>query len=240
MAYPEDRRLNGADLRRRVGELLSAEDGDALYAGLADITPARLVGPLSSYLGREPALKWRAVTALGWTVAKLADESPEGGRTAVRRFIWMLNDESGGIPWGAPEAVGEILARSELLGKEFHHILVSYVLEEDDGLDNHLEYTPLRRGAWWGVGRLCQARPGLVSPAAGRLYAQGRKETDPEITGLLCWALGSLRYRPAERFLSGLGDDGRHLDLYRDRSAEPITIGELAREALRKMELPAG
>ncbi len=227
-------------VRLMVREVVTSEDWEGRLDELTVFPPARLIGPLTPYLLREPVLKWRAVTMLGITAARLAAENPEGGRTALRRFTWMLNDESGGIPWGAPEAIGEILSQSELLGKEFHHVLVSYVLEEADGMDNYLEFTPLRQGAWWGIGRLGQARPGLLVPAARRLLDRGAGETDTVITGLVCWIMGNIQYAAAREFLAKLADDRRQLELYRDRVLSAFTVGALAREALEKIERPHG
>jgi hypothetical protein len=58
---------------------------------------------------------------MGEVMAHLADKDMESARVIMRRLMWSLNDESGGIGWGAPEAMGEIvdflyLGRGELLG----------------------------------------------------------------------------------------------------------------------------
>ena len=74
----------------------------------------------------------------------------------MRRLMWNLNDESGGIGWRArPEAMGEIVARSERLADEYGHILISYL--DPDG--NYLEHPLLQRGLLWGIGRFAHARP---------------------------------------------------------------------------------
>jgi len=54
----------------------------------------------------------------------------ESARVIMRRLMWSLNDESGGIGWGAPEAMGEIMARHEQLTKEYSAILGSYIRED--------------------------------------------------------------------------------------------------------------
>lgn len=95
---------------------------------------------------------------MGAFVANLADEDIESARVIVRRLMWQLNDESGGIGWGAPEVMGEILARHEGLAGEYANILTSHIKE--DG--NSLEHEPLQRDALWGVARLAQVRPDLV------------------------------------------------------------------------------
>jgi len=49
----------------------------------------------------------------------------------MRRLMWNLNDESGGIGWGNPEAMGEILACHEALANEYAPI--SYPMHEKMG-----------------------------------------------------------------------------------------------------------
>jgi len=95
-------------------------------------------------------------------MATLADADMEAARVVMRRMIWQLNEESGGIGWGMPEAMGETMARHEGLAQEYAHMLVSYI--QEDG--NFLEHVPLQRGVLWGLGRLAQARPWLVEEAA--------------------------------------------------------------------------
>ena len=64
--------------------------------------PARqVVNPLFSFLyNTDELLKWKAVTALGAVVSNLASHDMESARIVMRRLIWNLNDESGGIGWG--------------------------------------------------------------------------------------------------------------------------------------------
>jgi len=69
-----------------------------------------------------------------------------------------LNDESGGIGWGAPEAMGEIMARSEKLAEEYYKILISYT--PDGG--NYLDFEDLQKDVIAGLKRLSQVRPNLV------------------------------------------------------------------------------
>ena len=104
---------------------------------------------------RDEAVKWEAVRALG---AVAADPSIfDADRTAklMRRFVWALNDESGNVPYGVPEAMGEILAVRPELQPAFLPILCSLLTE------NEMSQTgPIERGAIWAVGR--------VGPAAAQ------------------------------------------------------------------------
>jgi len=72
-------------------------------------------------------IKWRTVTALGVVVAGIAVKDMESARKVLRRLIWNLNEDSGGMGWGAPEAIGEIMVSHEELAAEFTPLLVSYI-----------------------------------------------------------------------------------------------------------------
>lgn len=125
---------------------------------------------LSALCSKDEEIKWHAVTVTGILVADLAQKDMEGARSILRRMIWWLNEESGGIGWGIPEAMGEILARNDTLAGEFAPILVSYVQPEG----NFLEFELLQRGVLWGIGRLAEfildcfvpsMRPNISCPA---------------------------------------------------------------------------
>ena len=94
---------------------------------------------------------------MGYAVDELARADREAARVVMRRLMWNLNDESGGIGWGVPEATGEIMARNPVLAEEYASILISYLRE--DG--NFLEMEPLQCGILWGLHRLNTCRPGI-------------------------------------------------------------------------------
>ena len=96
--------------------------------------------------------------AVGITVSAIARTDLEPGPGNHATAYLELNDESGGIGWGAPEAMGEITAENEILAREYHPILVSYIDEKGNPLENHL----LERGVMWGIGRLAQKSPELL------------------------------------------------------------------------------
>ena len=61
---------------------------------------------------------------MGALVFSLAEQDMESARVVMRRLMWNLNDESGGIGWGSPEAMGEIMARHSGLAEEYSKISV--------------------------------------------------------------------------------------------------------------------
>jgi hypothetical protein len=82
--------------------------------------------------------------------------------------MWNLNDESGGIGWGSPEAMGEILCQIPKLAEEFKSILFSYL--EPGG--NFIEHEMLQRGVLWGVGTYLRSNPEDMSSETQKLLFQ--------------------------------------------------------------------
>ncbi|MFH0958303.1 MAG: hypothetical protein V1897_06330, partial [Pseudomonadota bacterium] len=124
-------RLKGRDLKKKVIELLREKDFGSSLNQLALFPGKLVINPLLSYLlDHDELVKWRAVTAIGLVVSKLAENDAEAARVIMRRLMWSLNDESGGIGWGAPEAMAEIMAQCHRMAQEFNLILISYLDEE--------------------------------------------------------------------------------------------------------------
>jgi hypothetical protein len=184
----------------------------------------------SLLLSHEPLIRWRAITAMGCAVTRLAEEDLESARVVVRRMIWQLNDESGGIGWGCPEAMGEVMARDLRLAAEYAHMLISYVREDA----NFLEYEPLRAGAVWAIGRVAQERPECMADAISYLLPSlGAKE--PALRGMAVWALGQLRAREAISKLIALQDDHAEVEIYEDCRIRYRPIKDLVGEALARI-----
>jgi HEAT repeat protein len=228
----------GRDLKRRVFDLLQSDNFDQALHELLQLSARQVINPLFSFLlSSDEQIKWRTVSAMGKVVANLADEDMESARVVMRRLMWMLNDESGGIGWGAPEVMGETMASHEGLAKEYVSVLVSYVRE--DG--NFLEYEPLQRGAVWGVGRVAQVRPHIVQDAVPHLI-QFLESSDATVRGMAAWTVGLLRATAARVKLEALLEDDAEMFLYLNRELVSRSVNSLAKEALTaitEMQPPA-
>ncbi len=211
-------------LKSRVLALVQTDDLPAALNALAQWPPRQVVNPLIGLLYHSEArVRWHAVAALGQVVARLADEEIEAARVVMRRLMWSLNDESGGIGWGAPEAMAEIMANHERLACEYACILVSYL--NPDG--NFLEHHGLQQGVLWGLGRLAQAHPDLVTEAAPfiRPYLASPDET---LRGLAAWAAVRMRRPALNAPLQALRDDPARTTIFEQGRLMEHTIGELA------------
>lgn len=217
--------------RQLKKEILALLKNEAFEKSLEEIClmPAReVVNPLFSFFyNKEELVKWRAVAAMGAVVARLAQQDLESARIVMRRLMWNLNDESGGIGWGSPEAMGEIMARHDGLAKEYACILVSYINEAG----NFLEHEMLQRGVLWGLGRLAHARPELVRDAAAYLLLFMQSK-DAVHRGLAAWVAGAIPSEITESLLKHLTADEARINIFINMNVEERTVGQLAVEAL--------
>ena len=220
----------GIKEKRRIARLLQSPDLDAIIAELLELPPSVVINPLIGGLcSTNETARWHAIAALGPVVSQLADRDMEAARVVMRRFMWSLNDESGGIGWGAPEAMAEIMSCHDGLADEYAHMLVAYMREEGF----YLELEQLQRGLMWGLGRLAQNKPDLLkSKDAVRYLLPYLDSVDSAVRGLAAWTLGLLHAEESTPLLEKLLDDPAPVRFYMDRRFHDGTVGELAHKAL--------
>ena len=226
--------MRGRGLKQTVRNLLNADAFETSLSEFCTLPARQVINPLFSFLVHsDEKLRWRAITAMGAVVDKLAREDMESARVIMRRLMWSLNDESGGIGWGAPEAMAEIMARHEGLAREYSIMLISYM----DYEGNFLEYEGLQRGVLWGLVRLARVRPQMVTKAG--IHVQKYLESgDAIIRGLTAWASGLLGVRETRPLLQLLVKDDSLLRLYIDGEFTQTRVQDLAAKALRLLERP--
>ncbi len=132
---------------------------------LLQLPPLEIINPLISCLPIGGEKTQYAAEALGEAVAQLAHNgSIEDARNILRRLMWHMNEESGNIGWGIPEAFVEILIRHRTLAEEFSKILISYII--NTGVDdNYCDHDVLRRSCYSAVGKLAKSWPDLAQTA---------------------------------------------------------------------------
>ncbi|HAA04663.1 MAG TPA: hypothetical protein DCE18_15055 [Syntrophobacteraceae bacterium] len=191
----------------------------------------KAINALFPYLyDTDPRRKWNAVRALGHLVARLADDDREAARNIVRRLIWNLNDESGGIGWGAAEAMGEILANHAGLREEYLQILLSYARQ--DG--NLLEHDLLLGGALWGLIRVVETSPDALQGASAHLTMHLRSR-DPMVRALAVRLLGLMGDTGVREQLEHLEGDSTEVMLFGQDGTQSLLIRDLVAEALGRL-----
>ena len=101
---------------------------------------------------------WRAVEALGVFAHEMDQKDEKYAVELVRRYFWMLNEESGGTAWNASEAIGSLLAHCPKTCGHFNWMLSGLLVDDS-----------LRDGALWGLAQLAQSAPYLVDPLEERI-----------------------------------------------------------------------
>lgn len=225
----------GPGVRALTGQVKGWLQGSSLelaLAAVASLPPAQAIKPLFSCLcSTEPLVKWQAVVAMGQTVATLAKQEMEAARVVMRRCLWMLNDESGGIGWGVPEAMGEVLACHSGLAAEYTHCLVAFMRE--DGF--FLELAALQQGLLWGIAREAEVYPQLLrAREAGRYLLPYLPSPDPLVKGLACLALGRLGEPLPPSAHTLCQADQRPLTIYQAGAFLETTVSALAEQALAR------
>ena len=144
-----------------------------------DVSTLSLVNPLFACLTEGGEQADRAAFALGGVMAKLYEESHEEAKNIVRRFMWHMNEESGNIGWGIPEAFGETLAQCPPLADTFRRVLLHYVYDMPEGRSTSFcDHAPLRISCYKALARLLEARPDFVNEALPVLRHSAQFETD--------------------------------------------------------------
>ena len=225
-------------LKREVLSILQKSSLDVIFQDLESYQDHRLLNPLFIALCHPiERVRWHAVCVFGWLVPAMAENDLEAGRIVMRRFLWSLNDESGGIGWGAPEAMAEIMCHSSLLRKEYLHMLVSYMREDGEDLfedGNYLELPMLQRGLLWGVGRLCQDHPReMVEREIVADVLAYLESSDIHVIGSAIWCLGLLDVESGLEKIRPFLQCNKEISFFFNKKIQRLSIAELAKSALK-------
>ena len=145
--------------KQEVLKFLEQDDFEKNLEDIHQFPPKKVVNALLSFLvNTNEIIKKHTVIAMGEVVSKLAEEDIETARIVMRRLMLSVTEESGGIGWNTPEAMGEIMARSEQLANEYHKILISYTV----GGGNELDFEGLQKSVIAGLKRLAEVQPHMV------------------------------------------------------------------------------
>ncbi len=156
----------------------------------------------------DPLVQWRAIEATGLAAAEIIKYDREAVRRHIRRLFWLMNDESGGLCWNAPEAIAEIIVKSPDLADEYVPILFTFMDEE-----------PFEAGVRWSVRRLAENYPDkefIVRTAAVHLdkITNSMDHQDPKIRAYGFLALTALDQNLDSNLIDNLSKDSAEVDFY--------------------------
>lgn len=192
---------------------------------IADAASARkrTLGALVSLTyDADPVIAWRAAEAQGWAAARVAGQNPDFVRSHLRRLHWLLSEESGGICRHAPQAMAEIVVRTEGGFADYAPItagLLTDMAEEDLAAG-------FRTSVLWAVGRLAPAARADVEPVLPRVAAS-LADPDPTVRGLAVWCVLRAGRRDLADGDRRLAADRTPVEIYHDGDFHTTSTREL-------------
>lgn len=229
---------NRIKIKKHLFSLLTRETLNDTLHGIRLLSPRECVNPLFSAICRpEEGIRWFAISCFGSVLGELVTEDPEAARVVMRRFLWSLNDESGGIGWGAPESMAESMIYSSLLREEYLHMLVSYAKHDGEELfqdGNYLELPELQRGLLWGIERVSSLFPQEFGKYDINFeLREYLRATDSTVRGLALKCAANLSLVNVLRDqINQLKNDNSRMRLYKNGVFEEIKISEIATSVL--------
>jgi len=227
-------------LKKEVIAILQRVELREIFETFENYPEHQLLNPLFIALCHPiEKVRWNAIYTFGWLVPRIAEKDPEAARIVMRRFLWSMNDESGGIGWGVPEAMAEIMCHSRILRREYLHMLISYMREDGEELyqdGNYLELPLLQRGLLWGIGRLCQdhlhemRKRGIVADVESYLDS-----SDMHVVGLAIWCLGLLGEATASDKIRHFLQCQEQVTIFLNGEVHQAAVAELAGNTLKAL-----
>lgn len=221
----------GRSLKQQVLGLLQGSDFESSVRHLCLLPGRKVINPLFSFLlHSDQQIRWRTVVAMAAVIDNLSRTNIEDARVIIRRLMWSLNDESGGIGWGAPEVMGEALARSAKLADEYSSIFCSYA--DENG--NFLEHEGLQQGLLWGWIQIARVRPNVLQHGES-LLTKYLDSQNPAVRGLGAMAIGLVGLKNAQQKLQDLLQDASKFLTFTEDHLSEMSVGEAASGALRML-----
>jgi hypothetical protein len=185
--------MSSKNHKAEIRELLKRRDFEELKRWGSSVRNLQRV-LLSLAYDIDDLVRWRSIEAIG-KVAKIQAESDlEKVRDLIRRLLWLMNDESGGVGWHSPEIIGEILVNVPSLIDEYGELLLAYLKEE-----------PFEKGSHLAIYRVASINPKPYIKRVAKL-AESLNESDPMIRLYTAMALEKIepkKYQDAiEKLLS--------------------------------------
>lgn len=212
----------GVRRKDNLRRALKARNYDTFSNGEEE--PKGILRPLSSLLfDNDPLIRWRAAEGLGYVSKIIIKNNPDAVRRQIRRLFWLMNDESGGLCWMAPEAIGEILIHCPELIEEYTINLFSFMDEE-----------PFEAGIRWDVYRLINGST-LSEYIKEKAFVHKDKvikslnHPKPGIRGNGILAMNALQLKIDKKYLDSLLSDNELIDYYDIESGalESIAVKDL-------------
>ena len=177
------------------------------------------------YGSYDDPIRWQAISAFGHLAHAYAAEYDEAYRNVLRRSLWAMNDESGNVPWGAPEVMAAIIKAAPKYNYDFTAPMLT------NGLDNPMCHI----GVMWAIGHLGADFSAELEQFLPRItFALNAAE--PLLCAYAVRACTKAAYAPAGELIRPLIHNHTEISLYNDTDLVNISLAELAQEYFREVK----
>ncbi len=227
------------EIKRTIQQALEQNDLDAVVSLVRQHRRALSQLVRIAY-DKDTLAGWRAIKAIGRVAKALVKTDDEFLRVTMRKLLWSLSDESGGIGWAAPEILGEIVSADPGKFSDFIPLIAEmYEIEEK----------VFRPGVIYALMRIAETDPKLVLNYQ-RVIVRSLVDNDPltKIFALdlirLLWPvayqnkLWSNEYQQKIKYaINHLITDRKVVWIYRNNSFIDIEVGYSANNILKELKV---
>ena len=205
------------DYKKLITDYIAGQNYDAIVEiGQENNAKALRFVQMNIWGDYRKELRWYALSALEALAREFAGQHDEVYRNVIRRAVWAMADESGNVPWAAPEMMAVVIKSAPKQYREFVKIMVH------NGLDSPM----CHHGVLWAVGYLGADYYNEIESFLPKLV-KFLDSNDDELRGLAIWALKALQYEPAFDKINSMADDTARTWIYEDGELQLKTISQI-------------
>lgn len=231
--------MNQREIKQTIQRALEQNDLEKI-AAIGQCNRRVLSSLIRLAYDKETLVGWRAIKAIGLVAQALVKTDDEFLRITIRKLLWSLSDESGGIGWAAPEILGEIVSASP---EKFSDIipLIAEVF--------NVEERVFRPGIVYALARIAGTVPERVA-GYQRIIIESLTDKDPmlkiyAIRLVDCvWDVVSSRSLWSPEYCKKVSESINHLKkdtgvawIYLNDGFYDIEVGEYADKLAEKMSI---
>ena len=216
--------LTQAQMKRTISIALEKNDYEAVLTYARQSRKALSVLIRLAY-DKGTLIGQRAIIAIGFVAALFVKTNYEFLRETIRKLLWSLSDESGGIGWSAPEILGEIVSADPTRFADIVPLIAEvYSVEE----------RVFRPGVLYALKKIAEIQPDLVCPFRS-IIIDGLSDHDPmariyalELIMVLHASLTVQDLKDITRHINMLVEDRTEAWIYKNAGFNGVEVRELA------------
>lgn len=151
--FADKHTMNQLETKKYILHALESNDLDTVVAFIQENRKVLSLLIRMAY-DKETLVGWRAIKAVGRIARALVKTDNEFLHITIRKLLWSLSDESGGIGWAAPELLGEIVSADP----EGFADIIPLITEVYD-----IEEQTFRPGVVYALARIAEVSPEPVT-----------------------------------------------------------------------------